>query len=73
MNSCPVHLPGQNIFCPGQNVFCPGQLANLDIFVGDYLRVLNVRNCDGIIRLEDSQLKMPHGGLLADSSSEEEE
>ena len=22
---CPVHLPGQNIFCPGQNIFCPGQ------------------------------------------------
>ena len=47
--------------------------ANLDIFVGNYLRVLNVRNRDGIIRLEDSQLEIPLGGQLADSSSEEEE
>ena len=22
---CPVHLPGQNIFCPGQNQICPRQ------------------------------------------------
>ena len=22
---CPVHLPGQNIFCPWQNIFCPRQ------------------------------------------------
>ena len=47
--------------------------ANLDIFLGDYLRVLNVRNRDGIIRLEDSQIEIPLGGQLADSSSEEEE
>ena len=23
---CPVHLPGQNIFCPGQNQICPRQI-----------------------------------------------
>ena len=25
-NKCPVHLPGQNIFCPGQNQICPRQI-----------------------------------------------
>ena len=30
-NQCPVHLPGQNIFCTGQNNFCPRQ----NIFVPD--------------------------------------
>ena len=24
-NKCPVHLPGQNIFCSGQNQICPRQ------------------------------------------------
>ena len=24
-DQCPVHLPGQNIFCPGQNQICPRQ------------------------------------------------
>ena len=23
---CPVHLPGQNVFCPGQNQICPRQI-----------------------------------------------
>ena len=35
---CPVHLPGQNIFCPGQNIFCPGQnffVPDKIIFVPD--------------------------------------
>ena len=25
MALCPVHLPGQNVFCPGQYIFCPRQ------------------------------------------------
>ena len=37
-NLCPVHLPGQNIFCPGQNTFCTGQnnfCPRQNIFVPD--------------------------------------
>ena len=37
-NLCPVHLPGQNIFCPGQNIFCTGQnnfCLRQNIFVPD--------------------------------------
>lgn len=45
--------------------------ANLNIFVGDYLSVLSVRNRDGVVKLEDGQIKIPE--RLADSSSEEEE
>ena len=45
--------------------------ANLNIFVGDYLRVLSVKNRNGVVKLEDSQIEIPE--RPADSSSEEEE
>ena len=37
-DSCPVHLPEQNIFRPGQNIFCTGQnnfCPRQNIFVPD--------------------------------------
>ena len=45
--------------------------ANINIFVGDYLRVLSVKNRDGDVKLEDSFAEIPE--RPAESSSEEEE
>ena len=45
--------------------------ANINIFVGDYLRVLSVRNRDGDVKLEDGFAEIPERPV--ESSSEEEE
>ena len=45
--------------------------ANINIFVGDYLRVLSVKNRDGDVKLEDGFAEIPE--RPAESSSEEEE
>ena len=45
--------------------------ANINILVGDYLRVLSVKNRDGDVKLEDSFAEIPE--RPAESSSEEEE
>ena len=45
--------------------------TNIDVFVGDYLRVLSVKNRDGVVKLEDGFAEIPE--RPAESSSEEEE
>ena len=46
--------------------------ANLNIYVGDLLRVLTVKNHDGLIVLEDSAIEIPLMNHMEDSSDEEE-
>ena len=46
--------------------------ATLNLFEDNRLRVLNVRHRDGIVKIEDSQIDLPIGGLM-DALSDEEE
>ena len=46
--------------------------ANLNIYVGDLLRTLTVKNQDGQIILEDSEIVIPLMNHMDDSSDEEE-
>ena len=46
--------------------------ANLNIYVGDLLRALTVKNQDGLIILEDSAIEIPLMNHMEDSSDEEE-
>ena len=38
--------------------------ATLNLFEDNRLRVLNVRHRDGIVKIEDSQINLPVGGLM---------
>ena len=46
--------------------------ANLNIYVGDLLRALMVKDQDGQIILEDSEIVIPLMNHMDDSSDEEE-